>query len=266
MTDQTTDVPARLRCEGLSKRFGGVVAVDDVSLELPANGLFGLCGPNGAGKSTLFNLLAGATRADRGRVIINGVDLTGTSATTRARSGVARTWQGVRLLEDRTVLDNVAVGWAKHLNQSLFTSMFRGSLGPARDRAQAALDELQLGDWAGRTAGSLTLEGQRMVELARAIVTEPLVILADEPASGLSSNQRLALADFLVGIAATRTVLVVEHDIDLLERISTKLHAMIDGRLAFEGDVSSFRASAVRSLLRGTSADTEELAQARDKG
>jgi branched-chain amino acid transport system ATP-binding protein len=264
MTSPGTTAPARLRCEGLSKRFGGVVAVDDVSLELPANGLFGLCGPNGAGKSTLFNLLAGATRADTGRVIINGVDMTGTSATTRARSGVARTWQGVRLLEDRSVLDNVAVGWAKNISQSLFTSMFRGSLGPARDRAQAALDELRLGHWAGRTAGSLTLEGQRMVELARAVVTEPLVILADEPASGLSSTQRHALADFLVGIAATRTVLVVEHDIDLLERISTKLHAMIDGRLAFEGDVPTFQASAVRSLLRGTSADAQ-LARARDK-
>lgn len=103
-----------------------------------------------------------------------------------------------------------------------------------------------------------------MVELARAVVTEPLVILADEPASGLSSRQRHALSDFLVGIATTRTVLVVEHDIDMLERISTKLHAMIDGRLAFEGDIAAFQQSAVRSLLRGTSVDTEQLTRARE--
>lgn len=246
------DGPPTLACDGLIKRFGGVVAVDGVSLSLPATGLYGLCGPNGAGKSTLFNLLAGSSRADGGRVLMRGRDLTGVSAMARARMGVARTWQGVRVLPDRSVLDNVAIGGTGGVGRSMLAAIFRGRLGPARERAMAALEELRLDRWADRPAGSLTLAGQRMVELARAVVTEPVVILADEPASGLSLDQRLALADFLVEIATTRTVLVVEHDIELLERISSTLYAMIDGRLAFEGDPAAFAASEVRSLLRGT--------------
>lgn len=249
---QDTASPPTLACDGLTKRFGGVVAVDDVSLSLPSTGLYGLCGPNGAGKSTLFNLLAGSSRADGGQVMIQGKDLTATTAMTRARMGVARTWQSVRVLEDRSVLDNVAIGCSGNVGQSVLGSIFRGSLKPARERAMAALDELRLAGWAQRLAGSLTLEGQRMVELARAVVTEPVVILADEPASGLSQSQRLALADFLAEIANTRTVLVVEHDIEMLEKISSKVYAMIDGRLAFEGDTAAFAESEVRSLLRGT--------------
>ncbi|HEY3753481.1 MAG TPA: ATP-binding cassette domain-containing protein, partial [Pseudonocardiaceae bacterium] len=251
-----------LRCQHLTKRFGGVTAVDDVSLSLPQTGLYGLCGPNGAGKSTLFNLLAGADQADKGRVELIGVDMTGVGATTRARAGVTRTWQGVRLLEDRSVLDNVAVGYAEHIGQSMVSAIFRGSLRTAREKARAALDDLDLGHLVGRQVGTLTLENQRMVELARAVVTEPFVILADEPASGLSRGQRLALADFLTELAKTRAMLVVEHDIDMLERISTRLYAMIDGRLAFEGDITGFLVSTVRSSLRGTS---DQLARTRDE-
>src|SRR5438128_454664 len=101
-----------LSCADLTKRFGGVTAVDGVSLTLPDTGVYGLCGPNGAGKSTLFNLLAGATHADNGSVRLGERDLTGTNATVRARAGIARTWQDVRLLPDRSVVDNVAVGCA----------------------------------------------------------------------------------------------------------------------------------------------------------
>jgi ABC-type branched-subunit amino acid transport system ATPase component len=245
---------AGLSCEGLVKRFGGVTAVAGVTLALPTTGLFGLCGPNGAGKSTLFDLWAGAARPDGGRVLLGGRDVTADGATSRARAGLARTWQAVRLLEDRTVLDNVAIGCAERPGRSLFAAMFRGSLGRARTRARAALDALDLGGWAARDAGSLTLEGQRMVELARAVATEPVVILADEPASGLSRGQRGALAEFLVELSRTRTMLVVEHDIDLLERISGTLYAMIDGGLAYSGDIAGFRTSAVRSVLRGVSA------------
>ncbi|HEX5116999.1 MAG TPA: ATP-binding cassette domain-containing protein [Pseudonocardiaceae bacterium] len=262
MSDQETP---SLRCEHLTKHFGGVTAVDDVSLSLPRTGLYGLCGPNGAGKSTLFNLLAGAAHADSGRVELGGVDMTGASATARARAGVTRTWQAVQLLEDRSVLDNVAIGYARNIGQSMISSIFRGSLRTAREKARAALDDLNLGGLIGRPVGALTLEGQRMVELARAVVTEPFVVLADEPASGLSRGQRLALADFLVELAKTRTMLVVEHDIEMLERISTKLYAMMDGRLAYEGDVTGFRASPVRSALRGTPAANDQLVRTRDE-
>lgn len=254
-----------LSCEHLTKRFGGVTAVDDVSLSLPATGLFGLCGPNGAGKSTLFNLLAGADRADTGRVALGGVDVTEAGATKRARAGIARTWQAVQLLEDRSVLDNVAIGHAGDVGRSMVAAVFRGSLRVAREKARATLADLDLGGLVGRQVGSLTLEGQRMVELARAVVTEPFVILADEPASGLSKGQRLALADFLTELAKSRTVVVVEHDIDMLERISTRLYAMIDGGLAYEGDVAGFLSSPVRSSLRGGSAGTDQLALTRDE-
>jgi len=130
-----------LSIRNLSKTYAnGVEALRDVSLEIP-RGMFGLLGPNGAGKSTLFNLLAGADQADKGRVELIGVDMTGVGATTRARAGVTRTWQGVRLLEDRSVLDNVAVGYAEHIGQSMVSAIFRGSLRTARVKARAALDD-----------------------------------------------------------------------------------------------------------------------------
>ena len=242
---------AVLECEDVTKSYGGVVAVDSVTLSVPVSGLFGLCGFNGAGKSTLFNLLAGSVRADAGRVRISGRDATGWSAMRRARSGVARTWQTVRLAPGRTVLDNVAAACLDDPGQSVLGVLWRAQLAPARSRAWQALERLGIGHLGGSLVDGLTLEAQRLTELARALVSEPKVLLADEPASGLSAAQRTVLADALTAISQDRAVVVVEHDLDMLTSISGHMWAMVEGRLAYSGDVESFRATPVYADLRG---------------
>ncbi len=240
-----------LACDGVTKSYGGVLAVDSVTLEVPGQGLFGLCGFNGAGKSTLFNLLAGSVRADAGSVRIDGRDATGWSAMRRARSGVARTWQTVRLALGRTVVDNVAAACLADPGQWMPAALWRPQAAPARERAWAALESLGIADLGDRPVDGLTLEAQRLTELARAVVSDPRVLLADEPASGLSAAQRTVLASALAAISKDRAVVVVEHDLDLLTSISEHMWAMVNGRLAYSGDVESFRASPVYASLRG---------------
>lgn len=240
-----------LACYEVMKSYGGVRAVDSVSLEVPRQGLFGLCGFNGAGKSTLFNLLAGSVRADSGSVWIDGRDATGWPAMRRARSGVARTWQTVRLAQGRTALDNVAAACLAAPGQWMLGALWRPQAAPARERAWAVLESLGIGDLGGRLVDGLTLEAQRLTELARALVSEPRVLLADEPASGLSAAQRAVLADALTAISKDRAVVVVEHDLDMLTSISDHMWAMVQGRLAYSGDVEAFRASPEYADLRG---------------
>jgi len=243
--------PVVLACYGVTKSYGGVLAVDSVSLEVPRRGLFGLCGFNGAGKSTLFNLLAGSVRADSGSVRIDGRDATEWSAMRRARSGVARTWQTVRLAHGRTALDNVAAACLRDPGQWILGSLWRPQAAPARERAWAALESLGIGHLGARPVDGMTLEAQRLTELARALVGEPKVLLADEPASGLSATQRTVLAEALTTISADRAVVVVEHDLDMLTSISEHMWAMVEGRLAYSGDVETFRSSPVYAGLRG---------------
>jgi ABC-type branched-subunit amino acid transport system ATPase component len=240
-----------LACAGVTKSYGGVLAVDSVTLEVPRRGLSGLCGFNGAGKSTLFNLLAGSVRADAGSVRIDERDATGWSAMRRARSGVARTWQTVRLAPGRTALDNVAAAALRDPGQSMIGALWRPQAAPARERAWAALERLGIGHLGPLLVDGLTLEAQRLTELARALVSEPKVLLADEPASGLSAVQRSVLAEALTTISADRAVVVVEHDLDMLTSISGHMWAMVEGRLAYSGDVATFRSTPIYAGLRG---------------
>jgi branched-chain amino acid transport system ATP-binding protein len=242
---------AVLACTDITKSYGGVLAVDSVSLEVARQGIFGLCGLNGAGKSTLFNVLAGSARADSGTVRIAGQDATGWSAMRRARSGVARTWQTVRLAHGRTATDNVAAACLRNPRQWIIGSAWHPQAVPARERARAALDRLGIGHLADQLVDGMTLEAQRLTELARAMVSEPAVLLADEPASGLSATQRSVLAEALTTISGERAVVVVEHDLDLLTSVSQHMWAMVEGRLAFSGDVATFRSSPVFASLRG---------------
>jgi ABC-type branched-subunit amino acid transport system ATPase component len=240
-----------LACADVTKSFGGVRAVDSVSLEVPRQGLFGLCGLNGAGKSTLFNVLAGSARVDSGTVSIDGQDATSWSAMRRARSGVARTWQTVRLAHGRSAVDNVAVACLRNPRQWVLACVWRPQAAGARERAWAALERLGIGDAGDQLVDGMTLETQRLTELARALVSDPKVLLADEPASGLSAAQRTVLAEALTTISEDRAVVVVEHDLDLLTSISTHIWAMVEGRLAYSGDVQAFRSSPVFANLRG---------------
>ena len=230
-----------LEVHGLTKRFGGVVAVNGATMRIPALGVHAIVGPNGAGKSTFFELVAGATRPDAGRIMLFGKEVTDLSAAKRAKLGVARTFQSVRLVETLSVLDNVAVAAVRSHDTAMARAVLRSDLADARAIAQASLDELGIGELSSKRPGELTLEGQRMTELARAIVSQSTVLMLDEPASGLSVEQRHRLADTLCRLAEDRTVVIVEHDLALIDEIADQVVVLMDGRVAYDGPTSGFR-------------------------
>jgi ABC-type branched-subunit amino acid transport system ATPase component len=249
----TADGPAvLLRVTGVGKEYGGLTVLDDVSLALPGRGLFGLCGPNGAGKSTLLNVIGGSVPPSRGTVTLNGADITRRPPHERFYLGISRTFQAVHLIKGRSVLDNVAVACLASHKSSIVTRIARSRLAQARARGAAALADLDLRDIQDRDVSSLTLEAQRMVELARAMAPGPSLLLLDEPASGLSEEQRQRLAATLTQLAQRTCVLLVEHDLDLVAQVSEQIFVLSEGRLVFHGGPEEFRASpVVTSLLVG---------------
>jgi branched-chain amino acid transport system permease protein len=241
-----------LECVGVGKEYGGLTVLDDVTLTLPPRGLFGLCGPNGAGKSTLLAIIGGSVPATRGRIVLDGADVTRLPPQQRFHLGVSRTFQAVHLIGGRTVLDNVAVACLTSHRSGILSRLFRSELARARQQAAQTLDRLGMAAMSGRDVSSLTLESQRMVELARAIAARPRLLLLDEPASGLSEEQRQRLGDLLREFGEMTCVLLVEHDLDLVAQLSQRIFVLAGGRLVFDGGPADFRTSpTVNSLLVG---------------
>ena len=241
-----------LECRGIGKEYGGLTVLDDIALALPERGLFGLCGPNGAGKTTLLNVIGGSVPPSRGHVLLDGEDITKRPPHERFYQGISRTFQAVHLVKGRTVLDNVAVSCLASHTSSIITRIGRSRLAEAREKAAQALAGLGMQRLADREVSSLTLENQRMVELARALAPNPRLLLLDEPASGLSEEQRRRLADVLHELGTRTCVLLVEHDLDLVAQVSSRIFVLSGGRLVFDGGPSDFRASpVVNSLLVG---------------
>ncbi len=227
--------------------------LEDVTLTLPERGLFALCGPNGAGKSTLLNVIGGSVAPSRGQVILNGADITRRPPHERFYQGISRTFQSVHLIKGRTVLDNVAVACLASHKSSITTRIARSRLDDARAQASRALADLGMEHLAGREVSSLTLETQRMVELARALAPNPRLLLLDEPASGLSQEQRQRLAVVLAALASRTCVLLVEHDLALVAQVSERIFVLSAGRLVFDGGPADFRSSpVVNTLLVGS--------------
>ena len=241
-----------LEVRGIGKEYGGLTVLDDVTLALPDRGLFGLCGPNGAGKTTLLNVIGGSVAPSRGTVILDGADITRRPPQERFYLGVSRTFQAVHLIKGRTVLDNVAVACLASHKSSIVTRVARSRLDDARDKAARTLGDLGMSRLKDREVSSLTLENQRMVELARALAPNPRLLLLDEPASGLSEEQRHHLADLLTAFGERTCVLLIEHDLDLVAQVSQRIFVLSGGRLVFDGGPADFLASpVVNSLLVG---------------
>jgi ABC-type branched-subunit amino acid transport system ATPase component len=237
------------------KRFGGLEVLNHVGLSLPSSGIFGLCGPNGAGKSIFLNTVGGNLPPTSGRILLGGEDVTFLDAHEHFERGVARTFQAVHLVPGRSVVDNVAVATLSSKRTSVIRGVFDTGMPEALERAEAALELLGIEELRHRDVASLTLEGQRMVELARAMASQPRLLLLDEPASGLSAPQREAFKATLRSVGASTTVLLVEHDLHLVADVAEKIFVLVSGRLVFEGDGSEFFASdLVRQVLIGGSA------------
>ncbi|MBL8670724.1 MAG: ABC transporter ATP-binding protein [Alphaproteobacteria bacterium] len=233
--------PALLQAQGLHKSFGGVRAVQDISLAVPAGAIFAVIGPNGAGKSTLLNLLSGTYQPNAGTLAFAGRGLVGMPAHKRVRLGIARTFQKIRLFKQLTLLENVLAGfhihhdvpaWQYFLPAGAFWRDFRR----CREEARALLDFVGLADEAQKRAGALPYGRQRMLEIARAMATRPKLLMLDEPAAGLNAAEVALLLDRLQQIRARGiTVIVVEHNMDLVMNVADRVFVMDHGEYLFEG-------------------------------
>src|SRR6267142_3306500 len=220
---------ALLAVEHVTRRFGGVIAVDNVSLAVESGQIVGLIGPNGAGKTTLFNLITRLYRPNEGRILFEGKDLTRTPAHRIARLGIARTFQNVVLFQNMTVLENVLVG--AHARLRPFSER-RG-----RKQAQYILEYLELGELGQRLPGGLPFGTLKRVELARALAAKPTLLLLDEPAGGLNHEEVGALAGVIRGLQRDLdlTILLVEHHMNLVMSVSDRVHVLNFGRKISEG-------------------------------
>ena len=225
-----------LQARALSKSFGGVRAVREVSLAVPQNSIFALIGPNGAGKSTLLNLLSGIYQPDAGELAFGGRDLVGMPAYQRVRLGIARTFQKIRLFKQLTLLENVRAGFHIHQDAPLWRYLVRSGAGRFDAEARELLDFMGLGARAQERAAALPYGQQRMLEIARALATRPQLFMLDEPAAGLNAAEVDFLLARLEEIARRGiTLLVVEHNMDLVMNIAQRVFVMDHGEALFEG-------------------------------
>jgi branched-chain amino acid transport system ATP-binding protein len=216
-----------LQVENLTKHFGGVAALKDVSFEVPERQIFGIIGPNGAGKSTLFAVIAGAIRASQGRVRFRGTDVSRRPASDLVHFGIARTHQIVRPFRAMTVLENVLV--AVHYGRQL-------SKLSARDQAMNALERVQLAPKARMLASALSLGEQKRLEVARALATNPDLLLLDEVCGGLSGAETRVMLDLFQQIRESgTTILYVEHDMKAVMSVCDRIAVLDFGRKLAEG-------------------------------
>ncbi|MCU0598604.1 MAG: ABC transporter ATP-binding protein [Desulfobacterales bacterium] len=230
-----------LKLEQLHKNFGGVTAVDNLSLSFAKGEVTSLIGPNGAGKTTVFNLITGFIKPSSGKIIFNGWHLNGKKPHMIAAMGIGRTFQNVQVFSNMTVLENIMVG--RHLRSRcgmFFSSVLPPFLRLEENRIRSAAKEwisfLKLDQYADFSAGILPLGNQRMLEIARALALEPNLLLLDEPASGLNARETIAMGELIQKIKSMDiTVILVEHDMELVMDISDRVAVINFGRLIAEG-------------------------------
>jgi ABC-type branched-subunit amino acid transport system ATPase component len=243
---------ALLSAARTSKRFRGVRALADVSLEVREGEIVGLIGPNGSGKTTLLNVASGVLRPTAGRIVVAGTDATGRRPHDFARLGVGRTFQQVRLFTNMTVLENVQVG-----------AIARGQ---AVAGVEDLLERMGLTRDAERYAGTLAYGQQRRVEIARALAGKPRVLLLDEPAAGMNERESDALLDTIRSVRDREgcAILVVDHDLRLIMRLCERIHVLAEGRTIAEGSAEEVRRNpeVIKAYLGGSPAEATEKEEA----
>jgi len=244
----TPDVERPLVVDDVVVRFGGLVAVDGVSLDVEHNRITGLIGPNGAGKTTLFNAVSGLVATTQGRVIVNGVDVTKMAAHRRAAAGMGRTFQQIGLVKDLSVTENLLLAQHRLASYDAFSALgflphVAGSERKLRDRAAETLAVLRFERYADAQLGELSHGQQRIVEIAAASLTSPGLLLLDEPSAGMSPAAAEALAERLIQIRDEigQTIFLIEHHLPLVMATCNRVHVMDSGRLLTTGTPAEIR-------------------------
>ena len=237
-----------LEVRDLAMRFGGLLAVDGVSLSVQPQQVVSIIGPNGAGKTTVFNCLTGFYRPSGGSIHFSGQAIHGLRDHQIARKGVVRTFQNVRLFRDMTAVENLLVAQHKHLNTGLLSGLFktpafRRSEKEALDFAAQWLERVGLTEIANRPAGTLAYGQQRRLEIARCMMTRPSLLMLDEPAAGLNPRETEELEALLAGLRQEHqiTVLLIEHDMRLVMSISDHIYVIKQGRPLADGTPQQVR-------------------------
>ena len=230
-----------LELAGVTQRFGGVVALSGIDLSVPEGSIFALIGPNGAGKTTVFNLVTGVYAPTEGEIRFDGTVISGRRRYLVTKAGIARTFQNIRLFDNMSALENVMVGAdARHK-----TGVFSAALGlprhrreerDGRARGQELLEFVGIGRVGEETAKNLSYGGQRRLEIARALATDPKLLLLDEPAAGLNASEKVGLAQLIRKIRDSgRTVFLIEHDMSMVMQISDRVAVLDFGQKISEG-------------------------------
>lgn len=253
MADNSSAV---LRAEGLQRRFGGLVAVSDVSLDVHAGEIHAMIGPNGAGKSTLINLLSGDLAPSAGEILLEGHDITRLAPDRRARAGLGRSYQKTTIFQQFTAQENVRLAAQAHAASPLrmFGDVFSDV--SVNRRAADALEQAGLASRAQMIATHLSHGEQRQLEIAMVLATQPRIILLDEPLAGMGQSEARKVVDLIASLKPGRAVLVVEHDMDAVFELADRLTVMADGHVIASGPPQQVRTDpAVRLAYLGNEED-----------
>ena len=232
-----------LRTEGLTMRFGGLTAVNNVSLTIPRGEIRAIIGPNGAGKSTFFNCVTGVLRPSGGQIYVNGEDVAGLPPHRISHKGIARSYQITNILPGATVLENARIAvQSRHHSWSLFRHHL--SYRDLVDRARAALGSVGLREKEGELAANLSHGEQRNLEIAIALATEPELLCLDEPTAGMSVSETHATAELVRRIASDLTILIVEHDMEVVMGLADRVTVFHYGEVLAEGTPAEIQANA----------------------
>lgn len=238
-----------LKVDHLTLRFEGLIATNDVSMEIEDHKVTALIGPNGAGKTTLFNQIAGVYKPESGKIYLDGEDITGLKPYQICEKGITRTYQVIKLFSGMSVLDNVMVGMHSKLKRNFWQDVFhskkmRVTEKAALEKAHALLNLVGLEKYASYPAGALAYGQQRLVEIARAMASDPKLLLLDEPAAGMNSQEKMELNEKIKAIIEMgTTVLLVEHDMSMVMNIADKIYVLNSGRNLADGTPSEIAAN-----------------------
>ena len=239
-----------LQASNITVQFGGLVAVNDVSFEVPEQGIVSLIGPNGAGKTTFFNVLTGLYKPTSGTVELNGENITAKAPHLIAKQGLARTFQNIRLFGLMTAEENVMVAMHSHMSSGILATLLktpgqRREEREARERARELLDYVGIGKYASDYARNLPYGDQRRLEVARALALNPRVLLLDEPTAGMNPQESARFVDFVRNVREDQkvSILLIEHDMSVVMKVSERITVLDRGQKIAEGSPDDIKSN-----------------------